>query len=80
MGGPCPLGDSWQFDREEGKWTKLEDCTSPVNDGAMSSVSHSAHTPTITSFLTLPTLQKLEKQCYTKLIIVVCLSDTIGTE
>ena len=38
VGGPCPLGDSWQYDREEGEWTKLEDCSSPVNDGAMISV------------------------------------------
>ena len=38
MGGPCPLGDSWVYNREEEEWTKLEDCSSPVNDGAMISV------------------------------------------
>ena len=44
MGGPCPLGDSWAYDRSEGKWTRLEDCSSPINDGALISVSTTTHT------------------------------------
>lgn len=35
VGGPCPLGDSWLFDREEGEWTKLDDCSTPTNDAVM---------------------------------------------
>jgi hypothetical protein len=39
VGGPCPLGDSWLYNREDDEWTKLEDCSSPVNDGVMISLS-----------------------------------------
>lgn len=40
VGGPCPLGDSWLYDREDNEWTRLEVCSSPVNDGAMIRVGH----------------------------------------
>ena len=39
MGGPCPLGDSWMYDREEEEWTRLEDCSVSANDGVMVAVS-----------------------------------------
>lgn len=39
VGGPCPLGDSWVYDRIEEEWNRLEDCSSPINDGVMISLS-----------------------------------------
>ena len=39
VGGPCPLSDSWVFDREEEEWTKLDDCSTPTSDSVMIHVS-----------------------------------------
>ena len=61
MGGPCPLGDSWLYNREDDEWTKLEDCSSPVNDGVMITVGHPSPAITPTNLLldSIPRVTKL---------------------